>query len=163
MRQNQSWKYLRWRIMSTVITRVWRLLKNCILISKHFHVICEIGKHCNNLFDSLNVPAAIPCLVTCFKLLFLPTQKIFHQKRVHDFSTTYCCGVFLKVKSSSRQINKETFSDTMQREYDHSNTNRYIYMMQTFFYSSPCDKETVCSVNAWRACRFYLPDHGVFT
>ena len=36
--------------------------------------------HDNSSFRSLYVPAAIPCLVTCFKLLVLPTQINFIQR-----------------------------------------------------------------------------------
>ena len=48
--------------------------------SNHYHVIHEIGKQDHSLFISLYVPAAIPRLVTCIKLLILPTQKNFVQR-----------------------------------------------------------------------------------
>ena len=37
----------------------------------------EFGSQDDNTFDSLYVPAVIPCLVNCFKLLIQPTRKDF--------------------------------------------------------------------------------------
>ena len=45
--------------------------------SKHYRVIYKISKLDHSLINSLYVPAAIYCLVTCFKLHILTTQKIF--------------------------------------------------------------------------------------
>ena len=45
--------------------------------SNHYHVMYEFGLQVENIFDSLYVPAVIPCLVNCLKLLIQPTQKDF--------------------------------------------------------------------------------------
>ena len=37
----------------------------------------EFGSQDDNIFDSLYVPAVIPCLVNCCKILIQPTQKNF--------------------------------------------------------------------------------------
>ena len=55
-------------------------VESCTSGSNQYHAIYEIGKQDHGLFDSLYVPAEIPCLVTCFKLLILPTQKNFIQR-----------------------------------------------------------------------------------
>ena len=51
-------------------------VESCTSGSNHYHVIYENGNQDHSFFVSLYVPAAIPCQVTCFNLLFLPTHNI---------------------------------------------------------------------------------------
>ena len=51
------------------------VIEGCTFGSNHYHVMYEIGSHDENIFDSLYVPAVIPCLVNCFKLLIQPNAK----------------------------------------------------------------------------------------
>ena len=51
------------------------VIEGCTFGSNHYHVMYEIGSQDDNIFDCLYVPAVIPCLVNCFKLLIQPTQK----------------------------------------------------------------------------------------
>ena len=51
------------------------VIEGCTFGSNHYHVMYEFGSQDDNIFDSLYVPAVIPCLVNCFKLLIQPTQK----------------------------------------------------------------------------------------
>ena len=53
------------------------VIEGCTLGSNHYHVMYEFGSQDDNIFDSLYVPAVIPCLVNCFKLLIQPTPKDF--------------------------------------------------------------------------------------
>ena len=53
------------------------VIEGCTIGSNHYHVMYEFGSQDDNIFDSLYVPAVIPCLVNCFKLLIQPTQKNF--------------------------------------------------------------------------------------
>ena len=53
------------------------VIEGCTFGSNHYHVMYEFGSQDDNTFDSLYVPAMIPCLVNCFKLLIQPTQKDF--------------------------------------------------------------------------------------
>ena len=53
------------------------VIEGCTFGSNHYHVMYEFGSQDDNIFDSLYVPAVIPCLVNCFKLLIQPTQKNF--------------------------------------------------------------------------------------
>ena len=45
--------------------------------SSHWHLIFENTSSEDNIVFSPYAPAAIPCLVTCFKFLILPTEKNF--------------------------------------------------------------------------------------
>ena len=51
------------------------VIEGCTFGSNHYHVMYEFGSQDDNIFDSIYVPAVIPCLVNCFKLLIQPTQK----------------------------------------------------------------------------------------
>ena len=53
------------------------VIEGCTFGSNHYHVMYEFGSQDDNIFDSLYVPALIPCLVNCFKLLNQPTQNDF--------------------------------------------------------------------------------------
>ena len=53
------------------------VIEGCTFGSNHYHVMYGTGSQDDNIFDSLFVPAVIPCLVNCFKLLNQPTQKNF--------------------------------------------------------------------------------------
>ena len=53
------------------------VIEGCTFGSKHYHVMYEFGSQGDFIFDSLCVPAVIPCLVNCFKLLFQTTQNDF--------------------------------------------------------------------------------------
>ena len=50
------------------------VIEGCTFGSNHYHVMYEFGSQDDKIFDSLYVPAVIPCLVNCFKLLIQPTQ-----------------------------------------------------------------------------------------
>ena len=51
------------------------VIEGCTFGFNHYHVMYEFGSQDDNIFDSLCVPAVIPCLVNCFKSLIQPTQK----------------------------------------------------------------------------------------
>ena len=53
------------------------VIEGCTFGSNDYHVMYEFGSQDENIFGSLYVPAVIPCLVNCFKLLIQPTQKDF--------------------------------------------------------------------------------------
>ena len=53
------------------------VIEGCIFGSNHYHVMYKFGSQDDNIFDSLYVPAVIPCLLNCFKLPIQPTQKDF--------------------------------------------------------------------------------------
>ena len=60
----------------------------------------EFGSQDDNIFDSLYVPAVIPCLVNCFKLLIQPTQKDF-VKRDAIISRLHFAVEYLSKSTSS--------------------------------------------------------------
>ena len=64
----------------------------------------EFGSQDDNIFDSLYVPAVIPCLVNCFKLLIQPTQKDFF-KRGAIISRLHVAVEYLS-KSTSSPVTK---------------------------------------------------------
>ena len=64
----------------------------------------EFGSQDDNIFDSLYVPAVIPCLVNCFKLLIQPTQKDF-VKRGAIISRLHVAVEYLS-KSTSSSVTK---------------------------------------------------------
>ena len=66
------------------------VFEGCTFGSNHYHVMYEFGSQDDNIFDSLYVPAVIPCLVNCFKLLIHTTQKDC-QTWYNNFTTTCCC------------------------------------------------------------------------
>ena len=49
----------------------------CLFGSSHWHLIFENTFSDDNIVFSAYAPATIPCLVTCFKILILPTEKNF--------------------------------------------------------------------------------------
>ena len=51
------------------------VIEGCTIGSNHYHVMYEFGSQNANILDFLYVPAVIPCLVNCFKLLTQPKQK----------------------------------------------------------------------------------------
>ena len=53
------------------------LVERCNFGSNLFHVKYKNGQHDDSLFGFLYVPATVYCLVTCFKLLILTTQRNF--------------------------------------------------------------------------------------
>ena len=63
------------------------IIEGCIFGSNHYLVMYEFGSQDDNMFDSLYLPAVIPCLVNCFKLLIQPIQKDFVKRCaiVHDY------------------------------------------------------------------------------
>ena len=63
------------------------VIEGCIFGSNHYHNMNEFDSQDDNIFDSLYVPAVIPCLVNCFKLLIQPTQKVLFNvvQLFHDY------------------------------------------------------------------------------
>ena len=53
------------------------VIDGCSFGSSHWHLIFENKGPENNIFFSPYAPAAIPCLVTFFQILNLPTEKNF--------------------------------------------------------------------------------------
>ena len=53
------------------------VIDGCSFGSNHWHLISEITGPENNIAFAPYAPATIPCLVTCFKILILPTEKNF--------------------------------------------------------------------------------------
>ena len=76
------------------------VIEGCTFGSNHYHVMYEFGSQDDNIFDSLYVPAVIPCLVNCFKLLIQPTQKDF-VKRVAIISRLHVAVEYLSKPTSS--------------------------------------------------------------
>ena len=72
--------------------------------SNHYHVLYEIGNNDHNLFGSLYVQAAIPCLLTCFRLLILPSQINFFQ--IGSIISRLHVAVEYLSKSNHSSINK---------------------------------------------------------
>ena len=42
------------------------VIDNCTIGSNHYHIMYELGSQDDKIFDSLFLPAVIPCLVNCF-------------------------------------------------------------------------------------------------
>ena len=80
------------------------VIEGCTFGSNHYHVMYEFGSQDDNIFDSLYVPAVIPCLVNCFKLLIQPTQKDF-VKRGEIISRLHVAVEYLS-KSASFSVTK---------------------------------------------------------
>ena len=53
------------------------IIDGCLFGSSHWHIIFEDTGPEDNIVFSPYAPATIPCLVTCFKILILPTEKNF--------------------------------------------------------------------------------------
>ena len=51
--------------------------EGCTFGSNHYHFTYEFGSQDDDIFNSPYVPAVIPCLDNCFKLIIQPTQKDF--------------------------------------------------------------------------------------
>ena len=103
VRRNQNLKTQQLKIMHMVIIHLQQL-------SKVVHLAPIIIMLCMNLvrktiFDSLYVPAVIPCLVNCFKLLIQPTQKDF-VKRGAIISRLHVAVEYLSKSTSSSSVTK---------------------------------------------------------
>ena len=79
------------------------VIEGCTFGSNH-HVKYEFGSQDDNIFDSIYVPAVIPCLVNCFKLLIQPTQKDF-VKRGTIISRLHVAVEYIS-KSTSSSVTK---------------------------------------------------------
>ena len=53
------------------------VIDGCLFGSNHWHLIFEDTGPKDKIDFSSYAPATIPCLVTCFKILILPTEKNF--------------------------------------------------------------------------------------
>ena len=53
------------------------VIDGCLFGSNHWHLIFEDTGPKDKIVFSSYAPATIPCLVTCFKILILPTEKNF--------------------------------------------------------------------------------------
>ena len=53
------------------------VIDGCLFGSNHWHLIFEDKGPKDKIDFSSYAPATIPCLVTCFKILILPTEKNF--------------------------------------------------------------------------------------
>ena len=82
------------------------VIEGCTFGSNHYHVMYEFGSQDDNIFDSLYVPAVIPCLVNCFKLLIQPTQKDF-VKRGAIISRLHVAVEYLSKSTSSVAKNQK--------------------------------------------------------
>ena len=78
--------------------------EGCKIGSNHYQVMYEFGSQDDNIFDSIYVPAVIPCLVNSFKLLIQHTQKGF-VKRGTIISRLHVAVECLS-KSTSSAVNK---------------------------------------------------------
>ena len=119
-----------------------------VILHGNYHVIYEIGNQDHNLFDSLYVPAAIPCVVTCFKLLILPTQKNFIQRgsitRLH---------VAVEYLSNYPSINKTRKELTTPCSESMIGTS-------TIATSTSCRHSTVTDVTMRRFSQLMLGEHS---
>ena len=80
------------------------VIEGCTFGSNLYHVMYEFDSQDNNIFVSLYVPAVIPCLGNCFKLLIQPTQKDF-VKRGSIISRLHVAVEYLS-KSTSSSVTK---------------------------------------------------------
>ena len=125
-------------------------VESCTFGSNHYHVKYEVGNQDDSLFDSLYVPASIPCLMTCFKLLILPTQKNFI-KRGSIISRLHVAVEYLS-KSSSSSVNKSLkqlpapLSKTTEKAISTSTVNKR--------------SSTVPDVTIKRFCQLMLGEHS---
>ena len=84
------------------------VIEVCSFGSNHYHVMYEFGSQDDKMFDSLYVPAMIPCLVNCFKLLIQPMQEDFVKRgaiilRLH-FAVEYLSKSTSSVTKNQKQL-----------------------------------------------------------
>ena len=126
------------------------VIEGCTFGSNHYHVMYEFGSQDNNIFDSLNVPAVIPCLVNCFKLLIQPTQIDF-VKRGAIISRLHVAVEYLS-KSTSSAVTKNPkqlpapLSEPTAKSISTFTTNKL--------------SSTVPDVTKKRFCQFILIEHS---
>ena len=112
------------------------VIEGCTFGCNHYHVMYEFGSQDDIIFDSLYVPAVIPCLVNCFKLLIQPTQKNF-VKRGAIISRLHVAVEYLS-KSTSSSVTKNQkqlpapLSQTAPKSISTFTTNKYL-----MFFHSP--------------------------
>ena len=109
----------------------------------------EFGSQGDNIFDSLYVPAVIPCLVNCFKLLIQPTQKDF-VKRGAIISRLHVAVEYLSISTSSVTKNQKQLPEPLSEA-----TVKSISTFTTNKRSS-----TVPDVTMKRFCQLMLGEHS---
>ena len=109
----------------------------------------EFGSQDDNIFDSLYVPAVIPCLVNCFKLLIQPTQKDF-VKRGAIISRLHVAVEYLSKSTSAVTKNQKQLPAPLNEA-----TAKSISTFTTNKRSSP-----VPDVTMKRFCQLMLGEHS---
>ena len=99
-------KHFKYNICETEHHSSATVIEGCTFGSNHYHVMYEFGSQDDDIFDSLYVPAVIPCLVNCFKLLIQPTQKDF-VKRGAIISRLHVAVEYLSKSTSSVTKNQK--------------------------------------------------------
>ena len=110
----------------------------------------EFGSQDDNTFDSLYVPAVIPCLVNCFKLLIQPTQKDF-VKRGAIISRLHVAVEYLS-KSTSSAVTKN------QKQLPAPLSEATAKSISTF--TTNKRSSTVPDVTMKRFCQLMLGEHS---
>ena len=125
------------------------VIEGCTFGSNHYHVMYEFGSQDENIFDSLYVPAVIPCLVNCFKLLIQPTQKDF-VKRGAIISRLHVAVEYLSKSTSSVTKNEEHLPAPLSESTAKSNST----------FSANKRSSTVPDVTLKRFCQLMLGEHS---
>ena len=126
------------------------VIEGCTFGSNHYHVMYEFGSQDDNLFDSLYVPAVMPCLVNCFILLIQPTQKDF-VKRGSVISRLHVAVEYLS-KSTSSSVTKN------QKQLPAPLSEATAKSISTF--TANKRSSTVPDVTIKRFCQLVLGEHS---
>ena len=127
-----------------------RVIEGCTFGSNYYHVMYAFGSQDYNLFDSLYVPAVIPCLINCFKLLIQPTQKNF-VKRGAIISRLYVAVEYLS-KSTASSVTKN------QKQLPAPSSEATAKSISTF--TANKRSSTVPDVTIKRFCQLMLGEHS---
>ena len=125
------------------------VIEGCTFGSNHYHVIYEFGSQDDNIFDSLYVPAVIPCLVNCFKLLIQPTQKDFVKRGAITSRLHIAVEYLSKSTSSAVTRNQKQLPAPLSEATAKSIT-----------FTSNKRSSTVTDVTMKRFCQLMLGEHS---
>ena len=126
------------------------VIEGCTFGSNHYHVMYEFGSQDDNTFDSLYVPAMIPCLVNCFKLLIQPTQKDFVKRG----------AIISRLHIGVEYLSKSTYSSVTenQKQLPAPLSEATAKSISTF--TANKRSSTVPHVNMKRFCQLMLGEHS---
>ena len=126
------------------------VIEGCTFGSNHYHVMYEFGSQDEKIFDSLYVPAVIPCLVNCFKSPIQPTQKNF-VKRGAIISRLHVAVEYVS-KSTSSAVTKN------QKQLSASLSEATAKSISTF--TANKRSSTIPDVTMKRFCQLMLGEHS---